>query len=670
MNGIDGMLAYDPLLALILAGSFWVSGLAVLIGANPPSVAVSLAALDALAGLAIAGAPVANASVQTGRTLEYIWLSLLPIPFVWFFALFPSGISFSPRYRRWVRIYLWAATATGVTLPLMYSGVIPGPDYGVLRRAVLLLLGSALVAGVIMTVMKYMVVREQSQRNELGAIALGVGAGVLPMALLTALPVAFGHAPVVPPEWSAVATILVPASFGYAALRRDLLEIDWVLSYVLVYGVMLATFLSLYYLLNLAVPLLIPSGSGYWNAVITLTATAAALFSYQPGRRWLERQTYRCLFGEDYDFQAVLAAFGDLLPRVQPLDVLCQEAVERLGTIFNLTAAAVLMREHHGSWKEIAAWPSSQVLDRLPEVDPEHLTPRFILKLSAGMRIRLTSQGRTVAYLMLGPKAKGYRFGPRDAMLLRTLVPQLSVALENAILVDQLEATLKGLEIRQSELSRVRDVERQSLARDLHDGILQRLFYLKRLAEIEAASGRIAPDTSEQLVAGIQDAIAEVRALCAGLQPLALEEKRLADGLAILAEEVRKRWGLPVYVVLSPPGAGGDLDRRTELSLLLAAREMLSNTVRHARATEGYVYLEEERDELALSVWDDGQGFTVPPDLSSLVEKGHLGLANLEQRARELGGRLHIRSAPGEGSLVSLRIPRTGDSYGYKGSAG
>lgn len=57
LNGIDGVLAYDPLLALILAGSFWVSGLAVLIGANPPAVAVSLAAVDILAGLAIAASP-------------------------------------------------------------------------------------------------------------------------------------------------------------------------------------------------------------------------------------------------------------------------------------------------------------------------------------------------------------------------------------------------------------------------------------------------------------------------------------------------------------------------------------------------------------------------------------------------------------------------------------
>lgn len=669
VSGHEGML-YDPRLALIVACSFWVSGLCVLVGANPPSVAVSLAALHILAGLAIVGAAPANAGNPLGRHLEFLWLSLLPIPFIWFFALFPVGVRLSRRVQRRVQVLLWSITGACIAFPLMYFGMLPAPPYEHLRRLVSLLLGMALLAGVWLAARKYQAEREQRRRSELKIIAFGVAVGVLPVAVFSVLPVAFGREPLLAPEVAAVATILVPVSLSYAALRRDLLEIDLMVSYVLVYGVFLAGVVAAYYLVAATFRSLVPEGTTLWNGLIMLAVTLVALLVYQPARRWLERQTHRCLFGEDYDFQTALSQFSELLTHVRPLEVLCEKTLAQLGSTLNLTGGAVLQPLPNGEWKTVARWGAWEPKSDLPEVPAEELTPRVMVRLSAGVRIPLRSQGRDLVVLVVGPRAGGYPFGPRDALLLRTLAPQFAVAVDNALLLNQLETALKDLEIRQTELSRVRDLERQALARDLHDGILQRLFYLKRLVETEAAAGGVAPETADRLVAGIRDAIAEVRALCTDLQPLALEGKGLADALAMLAEEVRKRWGLSVYFVASPPEAGKDLDPRSQLSLLMAAREMLWNVVRHAQADEGYVYLEEDQDELVLSVWDDGRGFEVPCDLTALVQAGHLGLANLEQRARDLGGRLHIQSRPGEGTLVSLRIPRVGDSGVSQGSVG
>jgi signal transduction histidine kinase len=87
---------------------------------------------------------------------------------------------------------------------------------------------------------------------------------------------------------------------------------------------------------------------------------------------------------------------------------------------------------------------------------------------------------------------------------------------------------------------------------------------------------------------------------------------------------------------------------------------MLHNVVKHAEATEAYLYLEEADGLLTLSVWDNGKGFDVPASLADLATCGYLGLASLEQRARRLGGRLELHSEKGCETQVTIAIPLGG----------
>lgn len=73
-------------------------------------------------------------------------------------------------------------------------------------------------------------------------------------------------------------------------------------------------------------------------------------------------------------------------------------------------------------------------------------------------------------------------------------------------------------------------------------------------------------------------------------------------------------------------------------------------------------HLEEADSILTVSVWDNGKGFEIPGNLADLVRSGHLGLANLEQRARQLGGRLELHSKKGYETQVSICIPLGGES--------
>ena len=100
----------------------------------------------------------------------------------------------------------------------------------------------------------------------------------------------------------------------------------------------------------------------------------------------------------------------------------------------------------------------------------------------------------------------------------------------------------------------------------------------------------------------------------------------------------------------------GDMDGAADRcqAVLRIAHEALHNALRHAGPGHVRVSLRETDGTLAVAVSDDGIGFQ--PDLAELRSK-HLGLTSMEERARELGGRLEIRSAPGTGTTVRLELP-------------
>ena len=91
--------------------------------------------------------------------------------------------------------------------------------------------------------------------------------------------------------------------------------------------------------------------------------------------------------------------------------------------------------------------------------------------------------------------------------------------------------------------------------------------------------------------------------------------------------------------------------------MLRIAQEALHNAVRHGAARRVTVRLNGAERRLTLEVADDGVGFDPgDPELRSR----HLGLTSMEERARELGGALELRSAPGAGTTVRLEVPRDG----------
>jgi signal transduction histidine kinase len=262
-----------------------------------------------------------------------------------------------------------------------------------------------------------------------------------------------------------------------------------------------------------------------------------------------------------------------------------------------------------------------------------------------GVPIRVREE--VIGAFYLTEKQTRTMFEPADQELIELLAAHAAIAITNA-----------GLFERSRELSIV--AERNRLALELHDAVSQKLFSLVLTAEAAATQYDRDPAAArtqlERLRSLSREALDELRSLILGLRPPELARDGLAATLRRQAEMLERVHGVPIEL-----STEGSLDREpalgpdAELDILRIANEALHNAVRHAGAQRVTVRVSTEPGTLVLEVSDDGTGFD--PGRPELRAR-HLGLTSMEERARELGGHLEIRSRPGAGTTVRLELAR------------
>jgi len=213
------------------------------------------------------------------------------------------------------------------------------------------------------------------------------------------------------------------------------------------------------------------------------------------------------------------------------------------------------------------------------------------------------------------------------------------------------QAEREALLVRAVEAS---DDERRRIAADLHDGPVQHLagisYSLSAAAQTEGSAD--ARETLRQAAAGTRDSMRRLRSLLVEIHPPNLRASGLEAALADLLAPLRAR-GAETSLTVDP--ALG-LDEGAERIVYRAAAEALRNVERHADANRVTVAVEERDDGVRLVVTDDGVGFG-PGDRERRREEGHVGLSLLEELAGRAGGRLAVRSAPGDGTTFELELP-------------
>jgi len=190
------------------------------------------------------------------------------------------------------------------------------------------------------------------------------------------------------------------------------------------------------------------------------------------------------------------------------------------------------------------------------------------------------------------------------------------------------------------------DPARRRIERNLHDGTQQRLVSLAlaaRTAAADGAAGRgdLRAELS-RIAAGLADAVAELQELSRGIHPAVLSEGGLGPALRTLA----RRSAVPVDLDVT---ANARCPEPVEVAAYYVASEALANAMKHAQASRIEMSLATRDGSLLLSVRDDGVGGADPARGS--------GLAGLTDRVEALSGSIHLHSAAGTGTQITVDLP-------------
>jgi PAS domain S-box-containing protein len=213
------------------------------------------------------------------------------------------------------------------------------------------------------------------------------------------------------------------------------------------------------------------------------------------------------------------------------------------------------------------------------------------------------------------------------------------------------EEDLRRLAGRQSA---IREQERKRLGVDLHDGVCQEVVAIGfHLEQLRTELGPLPPERTarfDRLARYVSTVVEHLRVLAHDLRPMVLLDLGLEESLRALARGMESST-TKVETRFAPDIPA--LEENAALGIYRIAQEALGNAVRHASARTIVLALGIEGDRLRLEIRDDGRGFAVGTGRAANT----VGLVSMEERARAIGGRLELHSAPGEGTTVRLDCP-------------
>lgn len=277
--------------------------------------------------------------------------------------------------------------------------------------------------------------------------------------------------------------------------------------------------------------------------------------------------------------------------------------------------------------------------------DPAYLGPGMAARYGPAMALPLASDGRTVGVLSVARPRGAAPFTVPERALATQFAQQAALAL-----------VLTRARVDREQLAVLEDRDR--IARDLHDLVIQRLFAVGMLLEgAQRASRPNAPGVAERIGAALGDLEATVQEIRTAIFALQQHPDEAPSGLRT---RVLRETGAAAQTLGFRPSVGftGPVDARvpdeTARNLIAALREALSNAARHANPTRLDVAVDASGDAVRLTVADNGVG--LPPEGPGGMDES--GLRNLRRRAEALGGSAGLGPGlDGRGITVTWQVP-------------
>jgi len=614
---------------------------------------------------------VAPGSLPAGRLAAWFanWIWVVELAGLSFLLmLFPTG---RLRSRRWLpAAWFVGAVYAFIGLALLvrasrewetpFAPFAHGLNPGVMH-ALLILVPATLVVSVAAVVVRFALSTgdERLQLKWFAAAALLVVAAMIPTILTN----------------SAAAGVLVNLAFlclyaaiAIAVLKYRLYEIDIVISKAVLYGTLAVFITAVYVGLVAGIGTLV--GNRH-SVLLAALAAAVVAVAFQPVRQWAGRLANRVVYGRRATPYQVLSDFArriggayadeDVLPQMAHIvadGTGAERVVVWLRVDDELRPVSSSARGPQAALPQVEALPVEELaaealpagalaIEALPvealavealSADGQAMPP----VPGADLSVPVVYQGELLGAISVKmPRDEPLR--PAGEQLVTDVASQAGLVLSNVGLIEDLRASRQRLVAAQDET-------RRRLERNIHDGAQQDLVALAiklKLAGITVDEDPVeAKQMLDELQADAAGALENLRDLARGIYPPLLADLGLVAALTAQANKSP----VPVTVDADRIGRFG---QDTEAAVYFCCLEALQNTAKYAHATSARICLQAQNGTLRFTVSDDGIGYDARhTPLGS-------GQRNMADRLAALGGRLEVRSAPREGTMITAELPGT-----------
>jgi signal transduction histidine kinase len=568
--------------------------------------------------------------------------------------------SFSDQSRNWM---IWVLFSLSIVLILGYltqqiwfAYHHQNPASSLSEQVITSIFYASLLASIGLLLKNRFFVKDNDTKRQTSLIFLGTLVGFMPFLLFSALPsLLYGRGSaniILPSSVSILSLVFLPISYGYVVYQRRLLKIDFFINRALV--------LFLLVLITLFVSFMVLSGIAALLHQSTRMAIAGSLLCVLIAlpsaslRKKIQVQVDRALYGGYYDYTTVTSDLSNRLAQTIDRSAFINLLTRELPQIMKIKRAELmLLSDDHLKIQESPHEDFSvQLEDGICEIlraRQEPLLAQVVWNLAQPevaeywrpfywARLFLPIVHGEILYgvLLLGERTSGDIYSIQDLQIMTTVGQQAALSIANIVLVE----TLRGLA---QQLVRADEEQRKKVARDLHDSVLQDLFFVKqRLARSDPEAASFVDHSIQMLRQTIKAQRTSLldRGLSLALQDLVAVMGQLAgEAMSILWHS-----HLDGEIVLSDEKA---------TSLYRIVQESLSNVLKHSQAEKAVVSARKIGSYLEIQVEDDGIGIETW-DQARIGP--HYGLLGMQERAAMIGAEMNVTSFPGAGTKVSVRL--------------
>ncbi len=519
------------------------------------------------------------------------------------------------------------------------------------------------------------------ERVRVGIIVLSSLVAIFPILIFSVIPKWISGYQYIPSNISFLGLIFLPTGYSYAILHTRMVGTHKTFNRGAAQAIIVLSMAGVYSIWY-AVSARFLSSSVANSPIEVITAIVVFSSLTNRIRHSVLRFVNRILYGGWYDYQSVVESVSTSL-NSSVVDnesigaTLCQiigksMRLEYVNLLLPNEIAFAYVDHQPVQTRRFPSGKWMQMMSRVEtlEIDKEMFVPWTstlgpdlldeMMEIDRSTQYLVTLKGKDhhfLGMLFLGSKCDGESLNSNDLEILKVVVQQAQVTLENVRLLEvvQEQADKNGRLHRQ--VVRAREEERKRVARDLHDLIIQSLVGINfQIAAIRANLPDLEDNSLISAQTEVRQLIGDVRQICSELRPPSLDVMSLVAAIHSKVAEIEENAPFQIRVEIEGT-ADQEFSEEIRLCIFRLVQESLLNIQKHAQADKVEVRLQVNAENIHLSIMDNGVGFPLPDRLEDLTRAKHFGLVGLNELVESVNGTLQIRSQPGAGCILTARVP-------------